>query len=98
MKPPDISAVEWFGRPRVRSDHSNSCFSSALELASQPNYLGSPDVVSKVVGEYFGACVEYRAGRITFGELQKQNIKASEVFSGVDQEFTVMPAWHTAER
>lgn len=74
-----------------------SGFAAALDLSMQPNYLGSPDIVSKAVGEYIAAVIDRHAERITFGELDKKNIEIGRIFGGEDQDFTIMPGWHNAE-
>jgi hypothetical protein len=95
--PPDTSAVEWFGNPELRPHAAEDAFVAAIELASKPNYLGNPEVVSKAVGEYISAVINELAKRISYGECDKQNTKVSRIFSGEDPIFTLIPGWHTAD-
>lgn len=95
--PPDTSAMEWFGNPGLRPEAAEDGFVAAIELASKPNYLGAPEVVSKAVGEYISAVINMLAKRISYGECDKQNTKVSRIFSGEDPDFTIMPGWHTAD-
>jgi hypothetical protein len=69
---------------------------AAIELAAQPNYLGSPDVVSALVKRIFEIEVDKRTGRATYAQGLAVNQKVTNAFTGDDSRFARMPGWHAA--
>ncbi|MGO8749509.1 MAG: hypothetical protein ACLQNE_26420 [Thermoguttaceae bacterium] len=87
--------------PHAPNDNSQSpddgAGIAALELAAKPNYLGSPEVVSGLVGRIFETSIDKYCKRLGFGDWDKENIRISRIFGGEGPDFTIMPGWHTAE-
>jgi 8-oxo-dGTP pyrophosphatase MutT (NUDIX family) len=64
-------------------------FAAAIALATQPNYLGSPDVVSSLIQRVIVAIVERSKNMFgTFDEVCR-------AFCEDGTEYTRMPDWHT---
>lgn len=68
---------------------------SSLNLALQPNYLGSPEVVQQLLTPYFESIINSWIGRATYSEKLKINQHISSVLSSDDMGYTRMPGWHT---
>jgi ADP-ribose pyrophosphatase YjhB (NUDIX family) len=67
-----------------------------LMLASGPNYLGSPEVLTALVGEVFDVAVQATKGEATAADLQAVASKVVSAFTGDDAGYTRMPGWHSA--
>lgn len=89
----DDNSPEYFGQ----HEEYSGFLAAGLSLAMQPNYLGSPEVVSKAVSQYFQARVDKYAQRISYQDLLQEEAKIAAIFSGENPDFTIMPGWHTAE-
>lgn len=79
-------------------------FVSALRLASQPNYLGSPQVVRDAITPLFARKVGWwlhlrdpSMPIVTAKEVQDVEIKVTHIFAGEDPDYTAMP-WHSVEQ
>lgn len=81
--------------------HSNAVdpFVEAMSVALQPNYLGSPEVIHRVVMDYVDVLVaNWRAGfdaetMMVPDEEVQAVYRLAEILSGADPEFVKMP-WH----
>lgn len=77
---------------------------AAFELAMKPYYLGSPDVVSALVGEYLQACINsWNWSNLEDCLLEEENSnpevfrKVRRIFSGKNPEYTLIGTWHSTE-
>lgn len=77
---------------------------AAFEMTMKPNYLGSPDVVSALVGEYLQACINsWNWSNLEECLLIKENSnlevfrKVRRIFSGKNPEYTLIGTWHSKE-
>ena len=73
-------------------------FSQGLMLASKPNYLGSPEVVSGLVSEIFCTVIRVVNHEATAGDLQAVVSSVIAAFTDEEAGYTRMPDWHTAEQ
>jgi len=68
----------------------------AFQQALQPNYLGSPKVVSDLLQPFFALAVEKQKGMATFDQVLQENLRVSNALTSGEGGYTVMPGWHTA--
>lgn len=69
---------------------------SALAQASQPNYLGSPKVVSELIETVVASAVGYHKGETNFNAVWDQVWHLSQEISTGD-EYIRIAGWHTAQ-
>jgi len=75
---------------------SSDPFATALEQASQPNYLGSPSVVLGIIQQVIEAAVVYFKGHASFNSVWDLIwILGQEIATG--DTYVRMPAWHTPQ-
>ncbi len=77
-------------------EKQDSSLSEAILLALQPNYLGSPDVVSKIIAEVIRITVAYYQKEGSFNDVWGVVWDNSQAIS-VGDEYTRMPGWHTPD-
>ena len=84
---------------------SSSGLEAGLHLAMQPNYLGSPQVVSDALVPFFETVIGRRAylhnksaPEVTYEDVLNQNKRLSNIFGGLDTEYTYIPGWHTVDQ
>ncbi len=70
----------------------------ALAKAMQPKYLGSPDVVGKLVHEVFNAAIQTWSNDVSATNVDLAIDKLVVAFTEESAGFTRMPDWHTAEQ
>lgn len=70
----------------------------AIALASQPKYLGSPDVVTALVKEVFDVAVRAIADEATEDDFVQAVEQVALAFTEDDAGYTRMPGWHSAEQ
>jgi ADP-ribose pyrophosphatase YjhB (NUDIX family) len=77
---------------------------SALEVAVEPNYLGSPDVIKAVLSPYFVALIGVWRSHfdktppvVTFNDKDKALFTLQNILSGNDPAYVTMP-WHSVEQ
>lgn len=68
----------------------------AFQQALQPNYLGSPKVVSDLLQPLFAMSVEQQKGCATFDQVLQENLRVSNALVSGQGGYTIMPGWHTA--
>lgn len=73
-------------------------FAQGLMAALKPNYLGSPEVVSGLVGEVFDVTVRAIKGEATDEDVRSVTSKVIAVFTGDEADCARMPGWHSAEQ
>ncbi len=77
---------------------SAGSFVYALEVASQPNYLGSIQVVDDYIRTFLFDALQRRSHDLDIGEIVKQDMaavaSAARVFLGEDSNFAAMPGWN----
>jgi ADP-ribose pyrophosphatase YjhB (NUDIX family) len=73
-------------------------FVKAWELAMKPKYLGSPEVVTALVKEFFDASIRVLTGKSTEADFLEAATKFVKAFSDDDAGYTRMPGWHSAEQ
>jgi ADP-ribose pyrophosphatase YjhB (NUDIX family) len=73
-------------------------FAQGVMLASKPNYLGSPEVVSSLLGEVFDVAVQAIKDEATPEDLQTVAAKVIAAFTDDAAGYTRMPGWHSAEQ
>lgn len=85
-------------------DSQDAGFAAALELACQPNYLGSPQVVRDVLTPLFASKVGWwvhlhdkAMPAVTAQEVQDVELRVANIFAGENPEYTAMP-WHSVEQ
>ncbi len=77
---------------------------AALELASRPNYLGSPQVVRDVITPLFASKVGWwlhlqdpSMPALSASEVQEVEQRIASIFAGENPEYTAMP-WRSVEQ
>lgn len=73
-------------------------FIQGVMQASKPNYLGSPDVVSALVGEVFEVAVRAIKDEATPEDQQSVVAKFIAAFTDDEAGYTLMPGWHSTEQ
>lgn len=73
-------------------------FVQGAMLASNPNYLGRPAVVSGLVSEIFDLAVRVIKSEATAVEQQAVVSKVIAAFTSDEAGYSRMPGWHTAEQ
>ncbi|MBV5322791.1 MAG: NUDIX domain-containing protein [Ilumatobacteraceae bacterium] len=68
----------------------------AFQQAFQPNYLGSPKVVSDLLEPFFALAIEQQKGMATYDQVLQENLRISNALTTGEGGYTVMPGWHTA--
>ena len=68
----------------------------AMQQALQPNYLGSPKVVSDLLEPFFAMAIEQQKGKATYDQVLQENLRVSNALTSGEGGYTVMPGWHTA--
>lgn len=71
-------------------------FVKGMTLASQPNYLGSPEVVSDLVGEIFSMAIKTIKGEASAEDLQNVTSQITAAFTDEEAGYTQMPGWHSS--
>lgn len=72
----------------------SSSFVSALSLAAQPNYLGSPNVVAELFEPYLQLQLTSWNGEASFVDKLAMGHQIAEVFCGDNTGYTRLPDWH----
>lgn len=77
---------------------------ATLETATQPNYLGSPEVVERLLIPFFDALIDVwrcrmgnRSAKEAREEVERKRLRLSRIFSGNDPNYVTMP-WHSFEQ
>src|SRR5690606_26877189 len=70
----------------------------ALALAQGDGYLGSPEVVSGLIGRVFSAAVKQINSEMTYNEWLAEVSAVTSIFSEDSPDYTRMPGWHSAEQ
>lgn len=77
---------------------------AALETATQPNYLGSPEVVERLLIPFFDALIDVwrcrvgnRSAKEAREEVERKRLQLWRIFSGDDPDYVTMP-WHSVEQ
>lgn len=73
-------------------------FVKAMELAMQPNYLGSPEVVGGLVKEIFDVAIRAMDEEDTEDDFINVINKVTAAFTVENAGYTRMPGWHSAEQ
>lgn len=73
-------------------------FAQALLQATQPGYLGSPQVVGDLLQELFIAIIEQRKGTVEKGTSLAVLKKLSVIFSEDTEGYIRMPGWHSEQQ
>jgi hypothetical protein len=76
---------------------------AALAKLSQPNYLGSPDVMNQLISEYFNACIYF--WNLGSGDLSGMCLSPEEkriadkklckILTGKNSEYLAIGSWHS---
>lgn len=72
-------------------------FAAALINATQPNYLGSPDVVSALMLRAMAAVVDKRRQEITYEDGNRIHREVCLAFCDDGAGYSRIPGWHTRE-
>lgn len=94
----DIIQVEARVRELARRNDVPAAPSSlmqAIEQASQPNYLGSPETVSTLVEQFFNAHLPGPDGVPNWEARQAARNSLARIMCEDDTGYVRMPAWHT---
>ncbi len=68
----------------------------AFQQALQPNYLGSPKVVSDLLHPYFSLVIDRHIGKATYEQVLQENTRITKALTSGEGGYTLMPGWHTA--
>lgn len=95
----DIRRVEQMVRAlaalKTPGEEPSSSLAQAIELASQPNYLGNPETVADLVEAYFKAHVPGATGTSDWSTRQAALGHLTRVMCEDGTGYTRMPGWHT---
>lgn len=94
----DIRRIENMVRELAQvpdSPEASSSLIQAIELASQPNYLGSPEAVASLVKEFFAAHEPGPTGPPDWSAKQAANQRLTRIMCEDGMGYTRMPGWHT---
>lgn len=80
------------------SRSSGSAMMDALELAALPGYLGSPSVVSELIGRIFKATIGLVGKEISYGDLHKEVDEVAKIFAFDSEDYARMPGWHSEDQ
>ena len=72
-------------------------FVSALAAAMQPNYLGSPGVVSELTSKVISAAVGWANGEVGYDDLMAVSGEVCRAFCDDTAGYTRMPGWHNRQ-
>lgn len=84
-----------FYAARIQDEAPVSSLQAAIELASQPNYLGSPEAVASLVKEFIAAHEPGPTGLPDWSAKQAANQRLTRVMCEDGTGYTRMPGWHT---
>ncbi len=70
-------------------------FVMALSQALQPNYLGSPDVVSKLVQDVFDMIIRRISNEADDDDVSQAISKVADAMANESSEYTRMDGWHS---
>lgn len=73
-------------------------FATAMSLAMQPRYLGSPDVVAALLKKVVDVCILMINGEANEYELMKAVGEVVSAFTDDAAGYTRMPGWHSVEQ
>jgi|GEM_PF-206345 len=73
-------------------------FVKAMELAMQPKYLGSPEVVTGLVKEIFDVTIRAMDEEDTEDDFIEVVAKVTSAFTNENSGYTRMPSWHSTEQ
>ncbi len=68
-----------------------------LQQASQPNYLGTPKVVSDLLQPFFTLSVEQQKSLATSDQIFQENLRVTSALTSGEGGYTIIPGWHTAK-
>lgn len=95
----DIQRIEFMVRELARRDLDEepapSSLQQAIELASQPDYLGSPDTVGALLKVFFEAHEPGPSGLPDWNAKQAANLHLTRIMGEDGHGYTRMPGWHT---
>jgi hypothetical protein len=96
---PDIRAQDWLGVEALESVRYDHATEAAVHLMTQPNYLGDPNVIARVLGELWNSVFKrWNAGVTNPATAGKEDTeeceRAARIFLGMDANFTAIPAWN----
>lgn len=94
----DIRRIESMVRDLVQvpeSPEASTSLIEAIELASQPNYLGSPETVAALIQEFFTAHEPGPSGLPVWSAKQAANQRLTRIMCEDGMGYTRMPGWHT---
>lgn len=94
----DIRRIESMVRDLAQvpeSPEASSSLVQAIELASQPNYLGSPETVSGLVQAFFAAHEPGPSGLPDWSAKQAARQRLTRIMCEDGMGYTRMPGWHT---
>lgn len=97
-----LAELNYYATPEAHEPQEDGLV-TAMKLAMQPNYLGSPVTVQEALHPFFSSAVNHKlashiqgVAKVTYQDTIDQNLRATRIFSGDDPAYTTMPAWHTA--
>lgn len=94
----DIRRIESMVRDLAQvpeSPEASSSLVQAIELASQPNYLGSPETVAGLVQAFFAAHEPGPTGPPDWSAKQAASQRLTCIMCEDGMGYTRMPGWHT---
>lgn len=94
----DIRRIESMVRELAQvpeSPEAPTSLMEAIELASQPNYLGSPQTVAALIQEFFAAHEPVSSGLPEWSAKLAASHRLTRIMCEDGMGYTRMPGWHT---
>lgn len=95
------AARSWYerrGMAYFKKLSSDQSFIKALQLASQPNYLGSPKVVQALMADWFQIVLDSLQSKATAQQRHAKLLELTKIMSEDDAGYVRIPGWRTAEQ
>ena len=85
--------------PGAKSKMEDS-FAAAMQASLQPNYLGSPEVMNRVVTQFYEACIqewisEWSAEDMDCLSVEYAHKQLVDILRGNDKKYTVIGTWNS---
>jgi len=77
---------------------SDDPFVDALLLATQPNYLGNPEVVHNLMVDWFVVVLDCLQSKATAQQRHAKLLELTRIMSEDHTGYVRMPGWHTSEQ
>ncbi|CAM5320053.1 NUDIX hydrolase [Eoetvoesiella caeni] len=96
-----LAEIEFYASDAAHKP-SESSFMNAIENAAEPNYLGSPSVISDLLSPFFRVALSKSIGpyvtdlpKATFNDVIAEGERVASVMCGSDKNFHGLESWRT---